>query len=400
MAVIKITGAECNDATTEAVSISGGAVFSSSNPRTGSYAFRCETAGASAAKYVNATFSAGTDVGYYARAYVYFSHLPASTVKVMAFDSNQTVSAKLTSGGKLQLWDDIGGVQIGSDSATTITTGTWYRIELYAKSVTGANNDEAELRLDGSTVASATNLAFTAVPGDVLVGWVDAPGTTKICDVDDIVVHDTTGAANTSWPGAGGAVLLKPVSDNARASLWTGGAGGTTNLYDAVDNTPPVGTATETNTSQIEHAGNAAGTTDAYDANMTSYSTAGIQSYDTVNAVFLIAAHGEDASTGTKLLNFEVVSNPAIASTGNVTAGNDAGALGTYPTGWIIHRGTITQNPSVTVGTSPVMRARRPETATRVASVCAMFMYVAYTNGTPPVGGLKNTLMLLGVGPA
>jgi len=101
--------------------------------------------------------------------------------------------------------------------------------------------------------------------------------------------------------------------------------------------------------------------------------------------VSFMESDGEDIATGTKLLNFEVISNPAIASPGNVTAGDNAGALGTYPTAWTdrLHQ-SPTYNPTVDLQASPVMRVRRPETASRVASVCFMAMLVDYTPGMSP----------------
>jgi hypothetical protein len=375
-----MTGAESNDTTVDAVSLTV-ATFSTSNPRTGTYAYRCASGAGNAAAYVTtASYGSVPDAPFYGRGYFHFTNLPSTTVRIMLTGTGSTVgSARLTSGGKLQLFNDTAGTQIGSDSAATVTTGTWYRVELYYRNNTTAGTDELELRLDGVSVASANNLTFSGLASTLTCGFHQAPGANLTCDVDDIVVHDGNGANNTSWPGSGKVVLLKPISDNARDTLWTGGAGGTSNLYEAVNNLPPVGTATETDTTQIEHAGGAAGTTDRYDANMTTYATAGIAAADTINAIYLVAEHGEDVTTGTKLLNFEVVSNPAIASTGNVSAGNDLGGLGTYPTLWSRHRGTIAEAQSVTVGTSPVMRVRRPETASRVASVCFMGMFVSFT---------------------
>lgn len=350
--------------------------------RSGLLGWRCASGAGNATSFISS--NVGQSGVIYARAYLRFTDLPASTVIVMRFGTGTATfyySARLTSLGKLQLFEDTGGTQVGSDSAATIVTGQWYRIEMFHSSYLNTP-DSVELRLDGVTVASQTAEVQSTAPVAFQVGWIDAPGANKTLDIDDMCMNDDSGADQNTWPGDGNVVLLLPTSDNARAALWTGGAGGTTNLFDAVDNTPPVGTATETNTTQIEHAGGAAGSTDAYDANMTTYTAAGVGATDTITLVQLIAVHGEDIATGTKLLAFSIVSNPAVASSGNVTAGNDAGALGTYPTNWTIHRGTVSYAPTVTKGTAPVMRALRPETATRVASVCFMGILVEYV---PPV---------------
>lgn len=345
------------------------------------------------------TFTGATSRDYFVRAYVRFPATPSTVATIIRlFNATHTCYVvRLSATGTLQLFTAQAGTQVGSDSAA-LSTDTWYRVELRVKIVAGAS-DEAELRLDGSSIAStAVGNVGDVAPATLQIGWpIGAPGANAVIFLDDVALNDDQGASQNTWPGDGKVVLLKPISDNARATLWTGGAGGTTSLFDAVDNTPPVGTATETNTTQIEHAGGAAGTTDAYDANMTTPATAGIASGDTINTAHFIEVDGEDVATGSKLLNFEVLSNPVIASPGNVTAGDDVGALGTYPTNWTARRSSPVYGSSLTLGTSPVMRARRPETASRVASVCFMGIYVDYTPAvavsSPPDRGRRRRSM-------
>lgn len=400
MARLWTSGAEFNDTLSSAAiyilesahGIGGaGLTFDSGAPRSGAFSFKCDSGVSNTAVkvYLDPAITITNGRYYFDRRYIKFTDLPNSPVTVAMIDSGDVVagcSAKLTSAGKLQLFNVATDTQVGSDSVETIATGVWHRIELMLKIGTGAL-DEIALKLNGIIVASATGLNQT----DTLTtwrsesGWINAPGANKVCNVDDIAFNDDTGSAQNSWPGEGHVVLLVPTSDNARATLWTGGIGGTTNLFDAVDNKPPTGKAAETDITQIEHAGGAAGTTDAYDANMTTYAAAGVAAGDRINLVQLIEVDGEDIATGAKLLNFEIVSNPVVASSGDITAGDNVGALGTYPTNWACHRGTISYNPSVTIGTAPVMRARRPETASRVASVCFMGILVDYSTRSAPV---------------
>src|SRR5262249_20714242 len=129
-----------------------------------------------------------------------------------------------------------------------------------------------------------------------------------------------------TWPGDGKIVLLKPISDNARGANWVGGAGGTTNLWDAIDNTPPVGgaSAAGTNTSQT-HNGTKA-TTGNYDVNLTSYTTSGIGACDSITLVVGLWNAG-GAATGSVV---SIQSNPALGSTSTLSTSTP----GTYPTGW------------------------------------------------------------------
>lgn len=395
MARLVWTGAEFADNTLEANIPWASPLGSSPAPtrdtgvaKTGTASWKCDSGAGNAASYLESAITSADGRTTYLKADFYLPSVTAPSANVYVMH--------LTDGGGGRLgWQFktdgtlspvFGGTNIGTPFTPVVNT--WYRLEMGVTLATGAN-ETVEMRVDGVTAYSGTQNAFTATSLTATFGWgasgLSAPGANRVIYVDNIVINDSTGANQNTWAGDTRIVLLKPISDNARATLWTGGAGGTTNLWDAVDNTPPVGTATETNTTQIEHAGGAAGTTDAYDANLTTYASAGLQYGDTVNCALLFAAHGEDSGTGTKLLNFEVVSNPTIASSGNVTAGGDVGALGTYPSNWAIHVGTLTYAPSVTVGTSPVMRARRPETASRVASVCFMGLLLDYTPNTLPI---------------
>lgn len=393
MARLLTTGFETNSVLSLAIGsqqdgsiVAGTPTTQTSVVRSGTYALSCDSGAGNAATQVVlenvTTVALGTTI--YARAYIRVPAYPSTASSVMNLNWSGTSRVRMATNGALQLLNNA-GTQVGSDSAV-LAVDTWYMVEQAMMIQAGSGDDYIELRLNGVTVASTTTATQGTGTGTLqfTCGWNGTtPGANKVIYYDDVAVNDSTGGSQSSWPGEGKVVMLLPISDNARASLWTGGTGGTTNLFDAVNNTPPVGTATESDTTQIEHAGGAAGSTDAYDANMTAYSTAGIGVFDTINVIQLVAWHGEDIATGAKLLAFSVVSNPEIASSGNVTAGDATpAALGTYPTEWGFHRGTATYAPAgIAVNTSPVMRALRPETASRVASVCFMGMIVDYTPG-------------------
>lgn len=362
--------------------------------------------GAFSAKFATAGVSNGTSMitdlraaevalatTYYGRIYLRFDNLPAGTVKVVQWYTAVTgalVAARITSAGKVQLWNSVAASQIGSDSDETITAndGKWHCFELSCLTDTGSV-DTTELRLNGTSVASATGLALTdSAIGRFGYGWIDAPGTSKVMYADDGAINDSTGAVQNVWPGQGKVVLLVPISDSARATLWTTNAGTTTTNFEAVNNIPPVGIAANTTPDNAyeKHAGGATGTTDAYDANMTTYTTAGLVSTDAISLVQGVVSAGEEIATGTKNLSFEVLSNPVVGSTGSfdVTLGT-SGLQATWPDKWWSKWGPAVSGPVVTLGTSPVMRVIRPETALRVASVAAMGLYVEYQPAPIPV---------------
>jgi hypothetical protein len=200
--------------------------------------------------------------------------------------------------------------------------------------------------------------------------------------MDDAAVNNTSGTDQSDYPGDGNVVPLFPVSDNARGANWTGGAGGTTNLFDAIDNTPPVGaTFNGTNTSQIINA--ASDTTGNYDANLTDYLTAGIRAADTITLVQPLWALGCSSATATNMARL-LVSNPQ--SNGGTESTQSTGSIaGTYGSAWrqpsnISH---TVYSPSVTLGTQPVIRLGKRTATTRVVGACFMGAYVEYIPAIP-----------------
>jgi hypothetical protein len=285
-----------------------------------------------------------------------------------------------------------GTVQIALNSvlqgsaSPDLRDGLWHRIELKAVD-NGTQWTAGELRVDGVTIHSFSGATQTLGSRGFYAGWVltAQAGTNKFIYMDDVACNDSTGSVNNDWCGPGRVVLLRPISDNARGTGWTTDSGGTTNFFNCEDNTPPVGIADTVGgagTSQIRNA--TANANSDVDLDMTTYSTAGISSSDIVRAIVPIISTAAPVVTAAKLGEVGVVSNPTIAnlalsSTGTSGAFWQGVAGGTFPTGWKWSFGTISENPAVTVGTSPVMRVRQVTSSTRIAVVDFMGLYVDYT---------------------
>lgn len=301
----------------------------------------------------------------YIRFYLRITTLPASSRLIFNTPTTNAYNIKINSDGTLGLYKN--DTLVGNSSIALTDTTKWYRVELKVT----ANSQE--LKIDGNSQVIDT----VAAPGStrIMFGANDTVAATYVAYVDDYAL------TSDNYPGDGKVVLLTPISDNARSTEWTGGVGGTTNLWKAVSNLPPTGTASETDTTQIEHAGGATGT---YEAVMNSYSSAGIPENAVINTVMPFIWHGEDSATGDKLLEFNIKSNPATTSLGPFNVAGVSGALGTWPTGWWIRTSPLGGAPSNL--NSPIMVVSRPETASRVASVCFMGIYVDYTPATtiPP----------------
>jgi hypothetical protein len=198
----------------------------------------------------------------YARAYVRVDVLPPSGAKKVAAlltsADGALISARLTSTGTFQLWNDAGSAQIGSDSTTVIATGTYYRVQLRLKIGAGAV-DEAELRvqLDDSQAPEeivATGATLTVSDTHTArfrAGWIDAPGATATMLVDGVGVNDSTGTKQTSWPGDGIIVLARATRSSWTAATSTDCSGaapdaGGVNMAEGLNNTPPRGVADHT----------------------------------------------------------------------------------------------------------------------------------------------------------
>lgn len=281
---------------------------------------------------------------------------------------------KVTSAGKIRLTDSV-SAQIGVDSSTVLTAGNWYVLQskLNINSAGGAD-DTIEVKIydvsakTTETVASSTTATLsTAAPNAFCFGVLSAPGAINTLYMDDVILNDDQGAANNGYPDPREVIIaLRPVSDNARGN-FTGGAGGTTNLWDALNDVPPTGktSAAATDTSQIKDLTSSA--TDNADFNCESYASKSITSADTITSVMAAANCGSAAGVNL-VASAAVVSNPVVAE----GTDNNATAIGTWSVGWTNNWpcAVPVNNPSVTLGTQPVLRIGK-RTASATGLHCA-----------------------------
>jgi hypothetical protein len=326
------------------------------------------------------SFTVTSNATLYIRVYVYATAAPGGTRPIISADflGASTMGVQFRTDGGLQLLS--AGAAQGSPTAS-IADSKWHKVELFCAYASTFWTD-SELRVDDATIATWTG-TVGATTGTLELGW-DAVSLTAndIIYMDDLAVNDTSGTVNNSWCGDGIVDLMKPTSDSQRGS-WTGGVGGTTNLFNAVDNTPPAGTATETDSTQIESVDSTGdNATDEYRGDCGSYITNIGPSSFRVNALQVWCNHGEDVSTNTKTGSFGLQANPAVAYT-TFTFGNDGGALGTYPTAWIWSKTSIQQAPAITPGSSLILAVRKTDSGTRVASVDFLGAYVDFTVEPP-----------------
>jgi len=297
--------------------------------------------------------------------------------------SNQAGDAALwlKSSGALDLYLD---GSLAGTSATTFSSPGWHWVGV--RSVTGTS--VPFLQIDGvdQVVATATMTLLSAP----WLGCVLSESSALDIYFDDVIT-DSAGLIGPSKVD-----MAMPISDNATGTGWQKPGGSTTNLYTSVDNVPPNGVADSTSATyaenQIRNATAAASSN--YDVNLETYTTLGITSQDTLLSVMPVVVTAAPVATQAKAGKVGNASNPAIttidlaANSSNATATNfwNGTAAGTFATGWKVSPGTLTTSPSVTLGSSPVMRITQVTSSTRIADVCFMGLVVAWTP-KPPVTG-------------
>lgn len=148
-------------------------------------------------------------VDYYARCYIRFTSFPSAETTIMRLEPGRVT---IDGAGTLRVRDTNGA----STSGSTLSTGTYYRLELrtFTGGATGA--DEVRMRLDGSDDAAIVGVDYATTPVTLWeVGRIEAttPVQTGAWNLDDCGLNDTLGTDNngeSSWPGAGSIVHLRP----------------------------------------------------------------------------------------------------------------------------------------------------------------------------------------------
>ena len=292
---------------------------------------------------------------------------PATTARYIIGNAS-CVGVKLNPNGTLGLLN-AGGLTGTSSTALTDTTAV-YEIGIVA--ATGVNITQlyinGVLEVDDQT-PSSQNQPNVIGPADTIADTYEV--------YFGLMVFDNA----TLQAGVRGK-WLGPASDSSVGAGWTDSGGGTTNLYQSIDNTPPTGIADTTSNAghQIRNASNA----NSYALNLSTYTAVGIDAGATINAVLPYILTGAPVSTGAKTGTL-ALTNPTMAATafaaGGVTGAFWSGtAAGTFPTGWKFTKYGVVSGAGVALGTAPVATvAISGGTNSRIAMVCAVGMYVLYT---------------------
>jgi hypothetical protein len=332
------------------------------------------------------TFTGVVTRTYWARMAANFSAFPGAGTTAQPIS---IALAALSAGAEILI--NPGGVvtlnRVSNDgllvTGPTIFTNTWHVYEVSWNPSTGA----CQGWVDGVSFGTATT--DTTATTTLCTGYGCGFATTNtVMFLDDWALNDDQGTSqNTRCGDQGKIVLLKPISDNSRVGFTTG-AGGTTALWDAVDNTPPVGVVQTSSTATSQIKDTTSNTTDTYVANLAtpgslvSSGGGGMAAADTAVLAQGIANKGNSSATA-RTVGLSVTANPVIAE---ATDSTFTTAAGTWPTGWTTVKTLPAYAPSLTLGTSPTVQFRKGTASTDYAMADFMGIYVEYTPGTPKVG--------------
>jgi hypothetical protein len=297
-----------------------------------------------------------------------------------------------SNGAGLQLVLSATGVleaQTWSGNTTQFTGGSlplnqWSVVEVAYTASTGAT----AIRVNGLPTASGT----TEIATGSLFFQIGAPTTACNVFVDDVAVNDSTGAAANSWCGLGGVFFLKGTSDASRVGFTTG-AGGTTSLFAATNQTPSnaVAQASATATSQVEDA--TSNTTDYYSANIESANTYGAAIAK--GSIPILAqgwcSHGNSSATQ-RTNGLSVTTGAPVI--GETTGSTPAVAAGAWPTGWAPLQTAYSYWPAINSNSGCYLKFRKGTASTDYAMCASMALMVEYAAPTPQTPGRSNQAMI------
>ena len=277
----------------------------------GSASLKCVTSGSpGTTAFVDHTYGNTTQNVQYHRFFLYIDTALDATDTIYRIRNGSTneLSVKMNSTGSLSLVDEANGstpTTIGTSSA--LSTATWHRIEVSLNYSTGATT----LRINGTDATSGTFTLGVAAPDRAQMGHITTSAGTMY--FDDWAINDNSGSSETSYPGDGYILHLKPnaAGDNNAWELGTGAAGTTSN-YLAVNETTP-DDATSTSTYLIRSVSGQP----IDDYNIESATGKGIGASDTIKFVAVGARIG--SNSGTQNAAREITFRLKSASGGTVT---------------------------------------------------------------------------------
>lgn len=218
----------------------------------------------------------------WARFYLTVTTRPNVRTTVMGF--HQTTSMTTTS-------DRVGAIELDTDgtliltyytgvgtrttvgsASSALTNGTRYRVEIYMEQISGSNTLTA--RVDGVNFADSG--ATLGLLGTGVCARFGANLEAETCtagewEISDVVIHNSSGATQNTWPGDGALYYLFPDSAGDNAEGLIAGSSPAATAWDSVDEHPPDDGVTQFNLQTDVSATSA--DPDRLDVNVTEFAT-------------------------------------------------------------------------------------------------------------------------------
>lgn len=214
--------------------------ISTTTVRSGTYAARVSSLGA--AKGLEIRFQTAAANGpFYFRVYTRFATFPGAENRFILLNNADGLATPIIyltidNTGVLKLYDEDGQIT----GTTTLSTDTWYRIEFEVDVTAAAGAHIVKARVDGTEFASSTARSLSAGVMNMAVGanLASEANTTGDWFFDDVAINDNTGSFQTSYPGEGEIIHLRPnaAGDNAQ---WTRGGTDSGANWSQVDEVTP-----------------------------------------------------------------------------------------------------------------------------------------------------------------
>ncbi|HEY5988351.1 MAG TPA: hypothetical protein VIV12_18535, partial [Streptosporangiaceae bacterium] len=281
-----------------------------------------------------------------------------------------------------------------STDTTTLSTGTWYRVEL-SVTIADSPNGSVECRFYtgdstspfGTQTISATDTLTTNIQRFGV-------GVSQSCSsncgevyVDDVAWNDTSGSFQTSWPGPGKIAMVKPGSNDTVTWTKTGAnCSGTTNT-DCVDDEPglPDDLSGYNRTTTVQ--------TDRF--NITTIT--GPDADDDMILIHVMGRSGGASATGTNTAAYSVWTDGGAKTSGATTAICDINGWTAVNLNWagavVLDLGSAVKSAvqSYDVGITGVQFSQGCNTT-------SIWANVEWIDFTPPVCTAGLNLTMLGIG--
>jgi hypothetical protein len=248
MARITTLGAENNTLTAnlEWTSSLNGATISTNHPHTGTYSVRISSITSAANNRVSYQFASANATGpFIVRFYLYIVTLPSAENRFFRLqDSGSAARGYLTidNTGLLKIGDEDGNITTGP----TLQLNQHYQIEYWFDASTSAGTNTMQCRVNGGNLfGSTTRSVGTGVVAISLGANLAASPesqTTGDWYFDDIVINDSTGTKQLSWPAVGNVIRLAPNAAgdvNTYGAFTVGGTAGAANDFTRVNEVTP-----------------------------------------------------------------------------------------------------------------------------------------------------------------